>query len=123
VEELIQKLKETIKSAKEMVVRAGDNVAYKDIPSDPLTDYEYKESTSSAKIKDHDTTLAKVKMNTKMTEWQKTKEEFTEPEQASTNPEEAAEKARSDGGGGGGMTKETSGSGKTSSEYKQGSAP
>lgn len=118
--ELTQKLRETLKSAKDTVVRAGDKASYKNNSSDPLTEYESKEPMSQAEVKVHDPIPTNLKMNAKMTKWQRTKEEITKPEQVSTNPDEAAEKARI---GGGGMTESTSGSGKTSSEYEQGSAP
>jgi hypothetical protein len=114
--ELTQKLKETLKSAKDTVVGIGDKADYKDASSDPLTKDKSKKPTSPAKIKEYVPTATKRKAE--MTKWQRTKEEITGQGQVDTNLEEEIEKARRSD-----ITEGTAGSGKTGSEYEQGSAP
>jgi hypothetical protein len=118
--ELANKIKETLKGAKDTAVMAGEKTTDKvkeatttDVEgtqggsTDPLTEYESKEPMTPAKIKEHEPTAVKREMT----------EKITEPGQSGTNPDEAAEKARKSG-----MTKGTAGSAKTGNEYEQGSA-
>jgi hypothetical protein len=106
--ELTDKIKETLKGAKDTAVMAGEKASDKvteatttDVEgtqggsTDPLTEYESKEPMTPAKIKEHEPTAVKREMT----------EKITESGQSGTNPEEAAEKARKSG-----MTKGTAGS-------------
>jgi hypothetical protein len=105
--ELTNKIKETLKGAKDTAVMTGEKAAdtlketTTDVEgtqggsTDPLTEYESKEPMTPAKIKEHEPTAVKREMT----------EKITEPGQSGTNPEEAAEKARKSG-----MTKGAAGS-------------
>lgn len=118
--ELTNKIKETLKGAKDAAVMTGEKAAdtVKEATTtevegtqggstDPLTEYESKEPMTPAKIKEHEPTAVKREMT----------EKITEPGKSSTNPEEAAEKARKSG-----MTKGTDSSANKGIEYEQGSA-
>ncbi len=74
---------------------------------DPLNEYREKEAMTPAKIKEHEPTAVKREMT----------EKITEPGQTGTNPEEAAEIARSKG-----MAKGTAGAAETGDQYEQGAA-
>ena len=89
--ELTNKIKETLKGAKDTAVMTGEKAADKvkettttDVEgtqggSDPLTEYESKEPMTPAKIKEHEPTAVKREMTQKI----------TEPGQSGTNPEAA----------------------------------
>src|ERR687894_2251925 len=74
---------------------------------DPLKEYREKEAMTPAKIKEHEPTAVKREMT----------ENITGPGQTGTNPEEAAEIARSKG-----MAKGTAGAAETGSKSEQGAA-
>ena len=74
---------------------------------DPLKEYREKEAMTPAKIKEHEQTAVKREMT----------ENITEPGKTGTNPEEAAEIARSKG-----MAKGTAGAAETGDQYEQGAA-
>jgi hypothetical protein len=112
--ELTNKIKETLKGAKDTAVMTGEKAAdtlkettTTDVEgtqggsTDPLTEYESKEPMTPAKIQEHEPTAVKREMT----------EKITEPGQSGTNPEEAAEKARKSG-----MTKGTDSSANTGNE-------
>jgi hypothetical protein len=112
--ELTNKIKETLKGAKDTAVMTGEKAAdtLKETTTtgvegtqggstDSLTEYESKEPMTPAKIQEHEPTAVKREMT----------EKITEPGQSGTNPEEAAEKARKSG-----MTKGTDSSANTGNE-------
>jgi hypothetical protein len=90
---LTEKVKDTLTSAKDSVIGNEENPDNRQSGSDPLTEYESKEPMTPAKIKEHEPTAVKREMT----------ENITEAGQ-STNPQEAAERARRSG-----MTKGTAG--------------
>jgi hypothetical protein len=107
--ELTKKIKDTLQGAKDTVTGedSDSDTSGKSIGADPLTEYEAKEPMTPAKIKEHEPTAVKREMT----------EKITEPGQANSNPEEAAERARRKG-----MAKGTAGAGDTGNEYEQGAA-
>jgi hypothetical protein len=88
--ELTQKLKETLKSAKDTVVGTGVKPDYNDTPSGPLREYDSREPTSATKID-----VNEMKREAEMTKRQRSKEEITEQEQAGANLEESLREAAS----------------------------
>ena len=98
---LTDKVKDTLIGAKDSVVRTEENTGNRQSGSDPLNEYKSSEPMTPAKIKEHEPTAVKREMT----------ENITEPGQAGTKPQEAAERARRSG-----MTKGTAGASQTESE-------
>lgn len=98
---LTDKVKDTLTGAKDSIVGSEGNADNRQAGSDPLNEYESSEPMTPAKIKEHEPTAVKREMT----------ENITEPGQAGTNPQEAAERARRSG-----MTKGTAGASQTESE-------
>jgi hypothetical protein len=90
---LTDKVKETLKDAKYTVV-GEDSGTETSTSAELSTEYESKEPMSPEKIKEHESTAVKRNME----------EKITGPGETSTNPEEAAERARRSG-----ITKGTAG--------------
>jgi hypothetical protein len=95
---LTDKVKDTLTGAKDSVVGTEENADNRQSVSDPLNEYESSEPMTPAKIKEHEPTAVKREMT----------ENITEPGQAGTNPQDAAERARRSG-----MTKGTAGASQT----------
>ena len=98
---LTDKVKDTLIGAKDSVVRTEENTGNRQSGSVPLNEHKSSEPMTPAKIKEHEPTAVKREMT----------ENITEPGQAGTNPQEAAERARRSG-----MTKGTAGASQTESE-------
>ena len=98
---LTDKVKDTLTGAKDSIVGSEENADNRKAGSDPSNEYESSEPMTPAKIKEHEPTAVKREMT----------ENITEPGQAGTNPQEAAERARRSG-----MTKGTASASQTESE-------
>lgn len=98
---LTDKVKDTLTGAKDSIVGSEENAVNRKAGTDPLNEYESSEPMTPAKIKEHEPTAVKRDMT----------ENITDPGQAGTNPQEAAERARRSG-----MTKGTAGASQTESE-------
>ena len=93
---LTDKVKDTLTGAKDSVIGTEENADNRQSASDPLNEYESSEPMTPAKIKEHEPTAVKREMTENITE------------EAGTNPQEAAERARRSG-----MTKGTAGASQT----------
>ena len=80
---LTDKVKDTLKCAKDTVDGTDDQDSKRETISDTLTEYESKEPMAPAKIQEHEPTAVKREVT----------EKITEPGQEGTSAQDAAERA------------------------------